>query len=150
MRYDTSAQFTGTLCYVAPERLSILPGQITPETYELADLYGFGLAAWELLYYAAFGASKSILDVMFSSESERCTLSDAQMMIIISTGGMRPTMQHIESPFIRDWLERCVAFDPRDRFESLADARHALQRIRAEFLRVFPDHDDDDEMGNRM
>jgi len=137
MMYDTSAQFTGTLCYVAPERLSILPGQVTPETYELADLYGFGLAAWEILYYAAFGASKSILDVIFSDENERRTLSDAQMMIIISTGGMKPTMSHIESPRIRDWLERCVAFDPRDRFESLTAARRALQDLRSEFIRLF-------------
>ena len=137
MMYDTSAQFTGTLCYVAPERLSILPGKISPETYELADLYGVGLAAWELMYYAKVGVARSVLDDVFNDENdERPTLSEAQMMLVISTGGMKPTIGHL-SPRVSDWIQSTTAFNPVDRFKSLAHAQKAFQRLRGDFIRDF-------------
>jgi serine/threonine protein kinase len=133
MMYDTSAQFAGTLCYVAPERLSVVRGKVTPASYELSDLYGAGLAAWELMYYASYGESKSIIENVFEYDT---THSEAQLLMCISLGGLNPDMMHL-SPNIATWIQKCIAHDPKKRFQSLEVALKALKALRREFIQHF-------------
>jgi len=137
MMFDTSAQLTGTLCYVAPERLNVLPGVITPDSYRLADLYGMGLAIWELLYYATFGEHKRILEHVVPDEAARRMITEAQMVMMVSTGRMVPSTEWLP-PNIRRWLEKCIDFDPKLRFDSLESARRALRDIHHDFITFLP------------
>jgi len=155
MMFDTSAQLTGTLCYVAPERLNVLPGIITPDSYRLADLYGTGLAIWELLYYATFGEHKRVLEHVVPDEAARRMIPEAQVVMMVSTGRMVPSTEWLP-PNIRRWLEKCINFDPKLRFDSLESARRALRDIYRDFIAFLPppealnasdDDDDDDESG---
>ena len=137
MMFDTSAQLTGTLCYVAPERLNVLPGVITPDSYRLADLYGMGLAIWELLYYATFGEHKRVLEHVVPDEAARRMITEAQMVMMVSTGRMVPSTEWLP-PNIRRWLEKCIDFDPKLRFDSLESARRALRDIYHDFITFLP------------
>ena len=137
MMFDTSAQLTGTLCYVAPERLNVLPGVITPDSYRLADLYGMGLAIWELLYYATFGEHKRVLEHVVPDEAARRMITEAQMVMMVSTGRMVPSTEWLP-PNIRRWLEKCIDFDPKLRFDSLESARRAFRDIYRDFIAFLP------------
>jgi serine/threonine protein kinase len=137
MMFDSSARLTGTLCYVAPERLNIVPGSITPDKYRLADLYGIGLAAWELLYYAQFGQAKHVIEDVVPDENERQMLVDAQLVMLISTGRMVPSTMWM-MPSLQAWLNRCVAFDEGKRFNSIEIALRELMKLERDFIDAFP------------
>ena len=147
MMFDTSAQLTGTLCYVAPERLNVLPGVITPDSYRLADLYGMGLAIWELLYYATFGEHKRVLEHVVPDEAARRMITEAQMVMMVSTGRMVPSTEWLP-PNIRRWLEKCIDFDPKLRFDSLESARRALRDIYHDFITFLPPSLEDDDVSS--
>ena len=142
MMFDSSARLTGTLCYVAPERLDIVPGSITPDKYRLADLYGIGLAAWELLYYAKFGRAKHVIEDVVPDENERRMLVDAQLVMLISTGRMVPSTMWM-TPRLQVWLNRCVAFDAEKRFNSIEIALRELMKLEQDFIAAFPGNVDD-------
>jgi serine/threonine protein kinase len=142
MMFDSSARLTGTLCYVAPERLNIVPGSITPDKYRLADLYGIGLAAWELLYYARFGRAKHVIEDVVPDENERAMLVDAQLVMLISTGRMVPSTIWM-MPRLQAWLNRCVAFDAEKRFNSIETALKELMNLEQDFIDAFPGNVDD-------
>jgi serine/threonine protein kinase len=145
MMFDSSARLTGTLSYVAPERLNIVPGSITPDTYRLADLYGIGLAVWELLHYAKFGKHKRVIEDVVPDENERMLLADAQLMMLISTGRMAPSTTWMAAR-LRGWFERCVAFDASQRFDSIESALSALKGLERDFMQTLSENIDDDAL----
>jgi hypothetical protein len=114
---------------------------MTQETYRLADLYGAGLAAWELLYYAKFGKPMRVIEDVISSGEERRMLTDAQLMMMISTQRMCPSIDWLPPP-IREWLLKCIKFNPRDRYDTLGSAQRALQGIYKDFIRFLPQEED--------
>jgi len=133
MMFDSSARITGTLSYVAPERLSLVPTKLTPEVYRKADLYGIGLCAWELLYYAKFGTPKRFIEDVMPDKNERDMLVDAQLVLMISTGRMIPNTDWM-SPRVRKWVNKCISFEASNRYRSLEEALTALVALRRELL----------------
>lgn len=138
MMFDSSARITGTLSYVAPERLSLLPTKLTPEVYKKADLYGIGLCAWELLYYAKFGTPKRFIEDVMPDKKERNMLVDAQLVLMISTGRMIPNTDWM-SPRVREWVNNCISFEASNRYRSLEEALTALVALRRELLNSLSD-----------
>tara|TARA_A100001234_G_C12301716_1_gene249652 strand:- start:18 stop:518 length:501 start_codon:yes stop_codon:yes gene_type:complete len=136
--FDSSARITGTLSYVAPERLSLLPTKLTPEVYKKADLYGIGLCAWELLYYAKFGTPKRFIEDVMPDKKERNMLVDAQLVLMISTGRMIPNTDWM-SPRVREWVNNCISFEASNRYRSLEEALTALVALRRELLNSLSD-----------
>ncbi|CEG00524.1 Serine/threonine-protein kinase, active site [Ostreococcus tauri] len=138
MMFESSARLTGTLAYVAPERLAIAPTDITPEKYRMSDLYAIGLLFWELLYYAKFGQSRRVIEDVVPDEIERGSMSDAQIILMISTGRMKPSLDFV-APRIRGWLEKCIAFDPSARHQSLDEALRRLGMLGRHFHALLPE-----------
>ena len=138
MMFDSSARLTGTLAYFAPERLELVPSGMSPEKYRLSDLYAAGLLVWELLYYAKFGVPKRVVEDVFDLEEEQnASLSDGQIVLKISTGNMTPSLDFIE-PRIRSWLEKCIAFDPSARYQSVDEAIKRLRTLGRDFRAMLP------------
>lgn len=139
MMFDSSARLTGTLAYFAPERLELVPSGMSPEKYRLSDLYAAGLLVWELLYYAKFGVPKRVIEDVFDLEAEQsASLSDGQIVLKISTGNMKPSLDFIE-PRIRSWLEKCIAFDPSARYQSVDEAIKRLRTLGRDFRAMLPE-----------
>jgi serine/threonine protein kinase/Tol biopolymer transport system component len=98
----------GTAAYMAPEQAK---GKSVDRR---ADIWSFGVVLYEML----------TAEQVFGGE----TVSDALASIIKDTPNWGPLPKGTPKP-IRDLLQRCLQKDPRQRLQSIGDARITLEEV---------------------
>ncbi len=132
---DGSSQpIGGTLSYMAPEHLALLTGRSAPTAVdERADLYSLGLVLFELLTGAwPFAESDATTDPLSAA---------AQLQAIRLAATVRfPTSAPRLSPGLRSIVEKCLAPQPADRYQSANELADDLDRhLTHRPLRFAPD-----------
>jgi len=101
-----AGKISGTPLFMAPELIQDDP--VGPGPW--SDLYALGWVAWSLIAPHPF-EGRTVPSVLMAQ--------------------LWDTPEPPGPPVLADWLQRCVAKRPEGRFPSAADARRALQAVRA-------------------
>lgn len=133
---DSEVRFGGTFPYMAPEQLRGLTGEVDPATVERdirTDIYALGATLFELLtgqlpFDVPAGPAEKVEE---RAQTARCLLERQQQGA--------PTLQKLNpqvDTLLAGAVEKCLEFDPEDRWQTPAELLEVLQKHRTQTQRL--------------
>ena len=141
----SSANVRGTMMYIPPERVNYDSRLHNEDFYALTDIYAFGLLIWEVLYYVHHGVSITCLQAIMPS----CEEDNQDVLLHIAAGSFHPPCDFLPEE-VREFVGKCVHFDPRRRFQSVELMQEKWEKMLASLMILSPPgvdrevHEDED------
>ena len=129
----SSANVRGTMMYIPPERVNYDSRLHDENFYALTDIYALGLLIWEVLYYVHHGVSITCLQAIMPGCRE-----NQDVLLRIAAGSFHPPCDFLPEE-VREFVGKCVHFDPRHRFRSVELVQEKWEKMLTSLMILSPD-----------